>query len=363
MEFGIFHEFPTREGVSHADSFDEAMALVDAAEAWGLDALWLAELHFAPERSLLAAPLTIASAIAVRTKRIKIGIAVQVLPLCHPLRVAEEAATVDQLSRGRLVFGVGRSGVVATYDAYGVPYGESRDRFAEGLDIIKRAWTGAPFTHRGKFWNFENVSVTPLPYQWPHPPIRMAASTSDTYAMIGELGLPIFVSARTVPWSELGPALARYRDAFARAGHKGEPEVYVSVPVYLAETDARAEAELERSIMSFYRYQANLQADAAARSGAAAARAARGERLRNLTYAQALEAHLLVGTPKTVIEQIRAREAELGFNGILAELNCGGLLPQAQVMNALNLLCRAVMPAFQNTKNSDPSASAPKAQQ
>src|SRR6185437_1857589 len=139
MEFGMFHEFPTLGQRPHAECFDEAWAQVDAAEAWGLDALWLAELHFAPERSLLAAPLTIASAIAARTRRIKIGIAVQVLPLCHPLRLAEEAATVDQLSHGRLIFGVGRSGVAQTYEAYGVSYAESRDRFREILAIVEQA--------------------------------------------------------------------------------------------------------------------------------------------------------------------------------------------------------------------------------
>ena len=95
--------------------------------------------------------MTVAAAIAARTSRIKIGIAVQVLPLCHPLRLAEEVATVDQLSRGRLIFGVGRSGVVQTYDAYGVPYAESRDRFAETLDIVKRAWTEPRFSYRGKY--------------------------------------------------------------------------------------------------------------------------------------------------------------------------------------------------------------------
>lgn len=347
MEFGMFHEFPTLSGRSHADAFDEALQLVDAAEDWGLDALWLAELHFAPERSLLAAPLTIAAAVASRTRRIKIGIAVQVLPLCHPLRLAEEAATVDQLSRGRLIFGVGRSGVVATYDALAVPYGESRERFSEALEVITTAWTKPQVSYRGRYYSFDNVSVAPLPYQQPHPPIRMAASTSETYAMIGTLGLPMFVSARTVPWSELGPGIRRYREAFAAAGHRGEGEVFVSVPVYLADSDARARDELERSIMSFYQYQANLQADSAARSGAqGAARAARSDRLRTMTYAQALERHILAGTPHSVIEQIRARDAELGISGILAELNCGGLIPHAQVKNALRLLCHDVMPKF-----------------
>src|SRR5215467_11692132 len=140
MEFGMFHEFPSLPGRSESEAFDEAMEQVDAAERLGLDVMWLAELHFEPRRSLLSAPLTIASAIAARTKRMKIGIAVQVLPLCHPLRLAEEAATVDQLSHGRLVFGVGRSGFPHTYEAYGIPYGESRERFAEVLEILKRCW-------------------------------------------------------------------------------------------------------------------------------------------------------------------------------------------------------------------------------
>ncbi|HZB90244.1 MAG TPA: LLM class flavin-dependent oxidoreductase, partial [Stellaceae bacterium] len=117
MEFGMFHEFQWSPGESEAAAFAHSFAEVDAAERWGLDAMWLAELHFARERSVLSAPLLIGSAIAARTRRMKIGTAVQVLPLCHPLRLAEEAATLDQISDGRLIFGVGRSGFPRTYEA------------------------------------------------------------------------------------------------------------------------------------------------------------------------------------------------------------------------------------------------------
>jgi alkanesulfonate monooxygenase SsuD/methylene tetrahydromethanopterin reductase-like flavin-dependent oxidoreductase (luciferase family) len=110
MEFGVFHEFPRATGQSETQAFDGSFEQVDAAERWGLDVMWLAELHAAPTRSVLSAPLNVATAVATRPKRMKIGTAVQVLPLCHPLRVAEEAATVDQISHGRLIFGVGRSG-------------------------------------------------------------------------------------------------------------------------------------------------------------------------------------------------------------------------------------------------------------
>ena len=146
FEFGVFHEFQRRPGQSEAKAFTTAFEQVDAAERWGLDAIWLAEIHMAPERSVCAAPLTIASAIAARTKNIKIGLGVQVLPLCQPLRLAEEAATVDHISHGRLIFGVGRSGFPRAYEAYGISYGESPERFVEVLEVVKRAWTEENFS-------------------------------------------------------------------------------------------------------------------------------------------------------------------------------------------------------------------------
>src|SRR6266700_3795392 len=170
FEFGIFHEFQRRAGQADTEAFAESFAQVDAAERWGLDVVWLAELHFLPDRSVCSAPLVLASAIATRTRRMKIGIAVQVLPLCHPLRLAEEAATVDQISEGRLIFGVGRSGVVGTYDAYQVPYDESRERFAEIFEIVEEAWRRPRFSFEGKFHSFDNVACVPHPYRNQMPP-------------------------------------------------------------------------------------------------------------------------------------------------------------------------------------------------
>jgi alkanesulfonate monooxygenase SsuD/methylene tetrahydromethanopterin reductase-like flavin-dependent oxidoreductase (luciferase family) len=209
MEFGMFHEFPSLPGRTEGEAFDEAMEQVDAAERLGLDVMWLAELHFEPRRSVLSAPLSIASAIAARTRHIKIGIAVQVLPLCHPLRLAEEAATVDQLSHGRLIFGVGRSGVAQTYEAYGVSYAESRDRFREILDIVEQAWTKPSFSYNGRYHSFKDVAVVPKPYQKPTPPIRIAASTPDTFPAIGRRGAPVFASVRHTTWGDL-PSRSRH---------------------------------------------------------------------------------------------------------------------------------------------------------
>src|SRR5579864_956953 len=176
MEFGIFHEFWSNEAASQAQSFADSFAEIEAAERWGLDVVWLAEIHMNPTRSLLSAPLTVASAIAARTRRIKIGTAVQILPLGHPLRLAEETATIDQISNGRLIFGVGRSAFPRAYRAYGISYEESQDRFAETLDIILKAWTEPNCSHRGRWYSFDDFTLVPRPVQFPHPEIRIAAS-------------------------------------------------------------------------------------------------------------------------------------------------------------------------------------------
>jgi alkanesulfonate monooxygenase SsuD/methylene tetrahydromethanopterin reductase-like flavin-dependent oxidoreductase (luciferase family) len=346
MEFGMFHEFPSMPGRGETEMFDEAMEQVDGAERWGLDVMWLAEIHFAPERTYLASPLAIASAIAARTERMKIGIAVQVLPLCHPLRLAEEAATVDQVSKGRLIFGVGRSGVVSTYDAYQVPYDESRERFVEVLDVVKAAWNQPKFSYTGKYHSFNDVACSPHPYQGKLPPIRVAASTPDTFPAIGGLGYPVFASTRHATWTDVGPQVASYQDGWKAGGRQGRGQSYVGAPIYIAETDARAYDEARQSVEHFYKLQYELIAESARRSGRQNF-IDRAEKLRTLTYDDVLRDNVIVGSPDTVAKRLKDLQDRIGFDGILAELNCGGLIPHARVMNALRLLCEEVKPGFQ----------------
>jgi alkanesulfonate monooxygenase SsuD/methylene tetrahydromethanopterin reductase-like flavin-dependent oxidoreductase (luciferase family) len=347
MEFGSFMEFPP-VGDGESAAFDQALAEVEAAEEYGLDAVWLAELHGAPERSVMSAPMMVASAIAARTSTVKIGIAVQVLPLSHPLRLAEEAATIDQISHGRLIYGIGRSGVVRTYEDYGISYGESRERFAETLEILKKAWTEPSFSYQGKYYSFNRVSVTPHPYQKPYPELRMAAATPETFPQIGRLGLPIFVAVRQGPFGQLAERIKAYREAYEAAGHPGHGKVFLRVPAYLAETRELARAEAKDSIMSFFRYQAELGRDSARRAGGeiAVQRLRQVERLEALTYDEALATQLLVDDPNGFTARLREVQEEIGLDGILAELNCGGRIPQHRVVNALRLMCQEVKPRF-----------------
>jgi alkanesulfonate monooxygenase SsuD/methylene tetrahydromethanopterin reductase-like flavin-dependent oxidoreductase (luciferase family) len=327
MEFGIFHEFLSAGAGSQNESFAQSFAQIEAAEQWGLDIVWVAEIHMNPTRCLSSAPLTLASAIAARTQRIQIGTAVQVLPLGHPLRLAEETATIDQISGGRLVFGVGRSAFPRSYNAYGIPYEESQDRFAESLEIIKKAWTEPVTSHRGRYWNFDNFTLVPRPVRQPHPPIRIAASQPDTYAAIGKLGYPLLSAMRASPMEDLPANVATYRQAWREAGHPGRGEAYLQVPIYVAETREAAEAEARDGLMRFATYRADL---------------VRGP----LTYEAALHQKGIVGTPDIVAARIAELRDVAGIDGISAEINIGSLLSHEQVMRSLRLYCQEVMPRF-----------------
>jgi alkanesulfonate monooxygenase SsuD/methylene tetrahydromethanopterin reductase-like flavin-dependent oxidoreductase (luciferase family) len=340
MRFGFFTEFSQAPGVSDTRAFDEAMDETAAAEACGFDTVWLAEIHFQRDRSVLAAPLVIASAIAARTQRVKIGIAVQVLPLGHPLHLAEDVATVDQLSHGRVDFGVGRSGLPGHYQGFNVPYSESRDRFTETLEILVKAWTQERFTHEGKYFQFRDVCLTPRPFQRPHPPIRVAATTRDTYPLVGRLGYPIFLAVRTSPISELTSSIGSYHEARAAAGHAGHGEVGVIVPVYVADSDRQAREEARDSAMHFYRSIGQALAGSAATSG----RTETGRKLAEITYEEVLADYAVYGSAEHVTERLLELREALGYSMLCAWMNSGGRVPHARVLRSMRLFADRVMP-------------------
>jgi alkanesulfonate monooxygenase SsuD/methylene tetrahydromethanopterin reductase-like flavin-dependent oxidoreductase (luciferase family) len=348
MDFGIFMEFEIRQGGDQASAFREGFDVVDSAEAWGLDGVWLGEMHFTPARSVLAAPIVVASSIATRTKRLRIGMAVQVLPLNNPLRIAEEAATVDHISEGRFDFGIGRSGFPRVYDLYGVPYAESQERFREALEIILTAWKGEPFSYAGKHYRFENATVAPRPYQLPHPPLRMAATTEETFPRVGQMGLPIFVGLRGMDIRDLRTHLLAYRRAWREAGHPGDGNVYLRIPVYAAATEKDAREEPYESYTFYFSRQAGLQQAAVGRTGAGPAERlqARVERLATLSYEQILDQRVAVGSAAGLIDRLKELQEELTLNGVVAELDSGGLISAERVKRTLLILTQQVMPAF-----------------
>jgi len=347
MDFGIFLE-QTRRGIGQEDAFREMFELVDKAESWGLDVVWLAEMLVNPARSVLSAPLLVASWIAGRTRRVRVGTAVQLLPLNHPLRVAGEVASLDHLSQGRFDFGVGRSGGTRAYDALGVPYEESQVRFFEALQVILEAWKGEPFSFEGRFYQFRNVTVSPRPVQRPHPPVRMAATTPETFPRVAKMGLPIFVGLRGMDVPELAGCLRTYREAWREAGHPGQGDACLRIPVYAAPTEQAAREEPHDTITYYFERQAELTLAPVGRAGTGPAERRQNQagRLSSLSYGDILDRKVAFGTGPGLVERLGMLREQLGVNGIAAELNPGGLLSAAQETRSLEILTKQVMPAL-----------------
>jgi alkanesulfonate monooxygenase SsuD/methylene tetrahydromethanopterin reductase-like flavin-dependent oxidoreductase (luciferase family) len=340
MEIGWYHEFHRQvAGQSDTDAFAMGLDQVLASEEWGLDAIWLAEIHQQAARSVISSPMTVLAAIAARTTRLKLGTGVQVLPLTHPLRLAEETATVDQISRGRLLMGVGRSGNPRAYAAYGVPYSESRERFFETLDVLKLAWTQPSFSFHGKYHTFNEARAVPRPFQTPYPPIRIAGASEDTFPVLGALGYPLFVAVRSGSLAGLAPDLRAYREAYVAAGHKGKGEVHLRLTMHIGETDTEARSQARESIMAGYqKLITQLEGSPNARRRAELAD------VRTLTYEAVMRDKVVIGSPDTVAARLSDLQDQLGIDGILAELNFGALLPPDHMMRSCELLLREVRP-------------------
>jgi alkanesulfonate monooxygenase SsuD/methylene tetrahydromethanopterin reductase-like flavin-dependent oxidoreductase (luciferase family) len=346
MEFGSFMEFQTRPGASHVQAFEESFRHIEEAEDWGLHGVWLAESHFNPDRMVLSAPLIIASAIAARTRRLKIGTAVHLIPLGNPLKIAEEIATLDNIAHGRFEFGIGRSGMPGSYEGYNIPYSESRERFFEALEIILQAFTQDRFSYHGRWHSFDNVRLSPRPYTQPHPFIRIAATTEESFPRLGQMGMPVFVGLRSNSTAQVGRQVELYRDAWGEGGHDKAFDVSLRLQVYVADTEQAALSEPEESFMSQFRRLGSAYAASAA-TVPGQERLERAETLSSLSWEQVQADRAAVGTPDMVIERLRHLQEELCLSTVLAEFNAGGRLPPEKVSRSLELFCKEVMPAFE----------------
>jgi alkanesulfonate monooxygenase SsuD/methylene tetrahydromethanopterin reductase-like flavin-dependent oxidoreductase (luciferase family) len=347
MEFGLFVEFPSREGTTQAQIFKDSMELIQAAEDSGSEGIWLAEYHFDPGRSVLSAPVTVAGAVAARTKKVKIGLAVHVLPLRNPVQIAEEIATLDHLSDGRLDFGIGRAAFPRIYQGYGMDYSESRDRFDECLEIILRSWTEERFSFKGKFYQYDDLCVVPKPLQKPHPPIRIGATSADTFELVGRMGYPIFINpSRVATLLDLKPLVAEFHQAREKAGHTGAVDVGLRVPVYVAETEEKAYSEPKESTMFQMQRLINVVSQSIGEAGITAGddRAAQAERLKAMTYEDVLANTVVYGTPESVVERLQQLQEELGLTQVIYEVNFGCNVPLEHQIKAVQLINEKVVP-------------------
>ena len=347
MELGSFMEFHTREGHNQVQAFKESFDHIDLAELLGLDTVWLSESHFNPSRSVLSAPLITAAAISGRTERIKIGTAVQILPLGNPLRIAEEVATLDHVSGGRFEFGIGRSGLPGAYEGYNMSYGESRERFFESLEIIKKAFTNEYFSYDGKYHSYDNVCLTPKPLQNPYPPMRVAATTSETFPVLGEMGMPIFVGLRGLALADVEDQVKSYTYSMKQVGGN-TPNVHLRVPVHVAHSTHEAMLNSEQSFMKQFRRLGSQLSSSVNKETADSIdeRSDRSQRLSEIRWEDIQGEKVAVGNPETVTKQLKKMKSSLNLSGFALEFNAGEIIPPDKVRESLTLFCKEVMPAL-----------------
>lgn len=346
MDFGLFLEFPRREGATHQQAFEECFALVDEAEARGVDSVWLAEYHFSPGR-VLSSPITIASAIAARTKHVRIGLGVLCLPLGNPVRIAEEVATLDHISQGRLEFGVGRGTFPNVHEGYNVPFHESRDRFEEFLEVIVKSWTTESFSFEGKYITCQDLCVEPKPFQTPYPPIHIGITSAESFPIMGKLGYPILINpSRVFALSDLAPYISEYRQAWQEAGHEGEGKVGLRIPVYVAETAERAYQEPQESAMLSVQRLGERVGSYATYGGTTGDWKAEADQILALNYDEWLRDKVAYGTAEAVEDRLHHLQEELGLDQIIFDVNYGNLIPQERQHHSLRLFMEKVAPKF-----------------
>jgi natural product biosynthesis luciferase-like monooxygenase protein len=256
MRYGIFH-LPSLTPADRADGASRLHAIVEQAaygEALGFDSVWLAEHHFHSFGGILSGPPVIGAAIAQRTTTIRIGTAVTLLPYHNPLRIAEDYATLDCLSRGRLEFGIGHGFVKWESLTLGAPLEELRERFQENLEIIIKAWSEPVLTHRGRFYQYEGVDLLPRPAQRPYPTVWMGAtSTPESFELAGRKGFHLMLIPFLHDVDELRTMVEVFLKARQTAGHDpASTRVIAMYHVYVGESSAEARATAEPALADYH---------------------------------------------------------------------------------------------------------------
>jgi alkanesulfonate monooxygenase SsuD/methylene tetrahydromethanopterin reductase-like flavin-dependent oxidoreductase (luciferase family) len=265
------------------------------------------------------------------------------LPLHSPIKIAEEAAIADILSDGRLEFGVGR-GIARHYPSYGIPPEESRARFDEALDFILAAWTNDSFSFDGKYFQARELTVVPRPVQTPHPPVRIAANSPDTFPLAARHRLPIFASPLINPPDKLKAGLNVYRQSLPA---DTVDDTALAFPVHVASSRAQARAECEPGLLRFLRVATEaalplVQGDPKSFEAFRQVRA----RMESVTYADMDREMGVFGDPEYCIARVRELRAEYGFDEFICYFNQGGLMNPSLVKQSMTLFAQEVMPHF-----------------
>jgi alkanesulfonate monooxygenase SsuD/methylene tetrahydromethanopterin reductase-like flavin-dependent oxidoreductase (luciferase family) len=361
MKFGLFYELavPKFTGKTEEQVYREALAEIELADRLGLDGVWMVEHHFMREYSHSSAPDMFLAAASQRTKRIRLGHAIFLLPFWHPVRVAERIATLDILSGGRVEFGVGRGFSPKEYDTFGVRMEDSRTLVDEAMEVIMRCFGEERVVHEGKHFKVADCEVLPKPLQKPHPPIWTAAVSSETYDMAAARGWGV-LAGPFKPGFMVMQDLERFKAGWATAGRKPEDIRFaMTLGMFVANNRKHAHEVAKRNIAWFYKLLLMLTRPVLAR--APKTYESYGELQRVLGASEGTmeqfmanpdgmfemlrdSGMILAGTPDDVAEKIADLEKR-GVNHVLCAVGAGGV-PHEDVMSSIDLIANEVAPRF-----------------
>jgi len=253
MQFGLFGSAAAKRGGPEYDSsegFSDFIEYNVEAEALGLHSTFVVEHHFTGYGQV-SATLNLLTWLGARTRRLRLGTAVIVLPWHNPVLLAEQAATLDLLSGGRLDFGIGKGYRHNEFAGFSLPMEESDARFDECLDVILKAWTAdEPFSHEGKYWRFDNIVVEPPTAQKPHPPIWMGAGSERSIRRVAQQGYNLLLGQYAPP-EDVANSIAVYKEAVEASGDRFDPmQVGVTRAFFVTDAKAEKEAALERRLQN-----------------------------------------------------------------------------------------------------------------
>ena len=333
MKLGIYSSIANPPRGDDIDRcIDEVIAEAQLAEQAGFDACFFGE-HHQDKDGFLPSPLIVATAVASRTQTLRVGTSVILLPLHHPVKVAEDVVTLDLVSKGRVTLGVGLGYQAADFRAFNVPIRERVSRLEESMEIIRRCWAGEPFSFHGRHFDLEDVRVSPLPYQRPAPPLLIGASNPPGARRAGRLA-DGFVSTPSTGLDVTVGLIDAYREAASEAGR--DSQVVLMRDTWVASNREEAERVYGPEVMTSYHYywQAGLPEFRSIESES------------QLTLDRIAPDRLILGDPEECVSEFRRWGEATGAELCLLRLrhaHSGGP-PHKDIMNAISLFGDRVIP-------------------
>jgi alkanesulfonate monooxygenase SsuD/methylene tetrahydromethanopterin reductase-like flavin-dependent oxidoreductase (luciferase family) len=351
MNFSLFTEIQCAADAGPAARLDEFFEQAELADALGFRGFWIAEIHCQPGMSLLSAPYVVLGAAAARTKRLRLGVAVNTLPVHHPVEIAELAATLDLVSRGRMDFAAGGGHPHSrVYECFGVDHRSTHEVVEESVKIIQAAWTDGALSFDGRFFKIPGIVVNPKPLQKPHPPVYIAASSMEGVDLAARIGVNLFLPIHTRTREQVVELANSYWAGIRSHGHDAAlRELGLLVPMHLAPRARAAEERARDGIMSYYRTIAEM------RSSYIDWLTARGEPLPprllktatgDLTFERVCAEHAVVGDSEFARARLRQLAAETRAAHVLVWMNIGSV-PHRLVLESMEQFAREVMPCFE----------------